>query len=317
MPEPDHASPAAWEAIEGAVDLHVHAGPDVIQRRIDDIDLAREFLEHGLRGFVLKSHYVPTAERAAAVRRAVPGIEATGSITLNHAVGGLNPAALEVSARLGAKLVWMPTVDAANEWLPRAPGGPAPAWGAVQEQLMARPGYPSPISLLDGDGRLAGAAVQCLEIAAAHDMVLASGHVGRAEIFELVRRAVEAGVDRILVTHPEFPSVNLSAGDQVELARQGAYIEHCYTTAYTGKTTWDTVFANLRSTGVERAVISTDLGQPANPPVALGLADFADRLLQAGFSPSEVHRLAVVNPTQLLGPSDEVPAGVGLGQEEV
>src|SRR5438034_10808918 len=85
------ASDQAWEAIAGAYDLQVHVAPDVIGRRIDDIDLAHEFLARGLRGFVLKSHYVPTAERAKVVSKAVPGIAAFGAVTLNHAVGGLNP----------------------------------------------------------------------------------------------------------------------------------------------------------------------------------------------------------------------------------
>ena len=63
----------AWETIAGAYDLHVHVAPDVIGRRIDDIDLAHEFLARGLEGFMLKSHYVPTAERAKVVTKAVPG----------------------------------------------------------------------------------------------------------------------------------------------------------------------------------------------------------------------------------------------------
>ena len=293
------ASPA-WEVIRGAIDLHVHAGPDVMERRLDDVDLARDFLDHGLTGFVLKSHYLPTAERARNIERAVPGSRVVGAITLNHAVGGVNPAALEVSARSGARVVWMPTVDAANEWSARKPGAPPPAWGAVQDQLMARPGYPPPIALVDADGRVGDAVSQCLEIVAAHGMVLATGHVGRREIFALVRRAAELGVERIVVTHAEFPSVDLTTEEQVELAGLGAYVEHCYTTPYTGKTTWEAVFANLRATGPERAVISTDLGQPANPPAAEGLADFAERLLRAGFSAEAVRRMAVVNPGQLL-----------------
>jgi hypothetical protein len=47
-------SDAAWKALEGGYDLQVHVAPDVIERRIDDLDLAKEFLAHGLRGFVLK-----------------------------------------------------------------------------------------------------------------------------------------------------------------------------------------------------------------------------------------------------------------------
>ena len=115
-------SDRAWEAIKGGYDLQVHVAPDVIERRTDDVDLAKDFLSHGLKGFVLKSHYIPTAERAKVVRRAVPGIEAYGAITLNHSVGGLNPVALEIAGRSGAKIVWMPTVDAANETAGRVDG---------------------------------------------------------------------------------------------------------------------------------------------------------------------------------------------------
>ena len=75
-------SDAAWAAIRGAVDLHVHVGPDVIPRRVDDIDLAREFQRHHLGGFVIKSHYIPTAVQAATVTRVVPDVQVAGAITL-------------------------------------------------------------------------------------------------------------------------------------------------------------------------------------------------------------------------------------------
>jgi Family of unknown function (DUF6282) len=295
-------SKAAWAAIRGAIDMHVHVGPDVIPRRCDAVDLARDFERHGLDGFVIKSHYVPTADHASTVCRIVPDLQVEGAITLNHAVGGLNPAAVEVSARLGARVVWMPTVDAANEWSGRSAGSPAPAWGAFHDRLRARPGYPAPIALLEG-GRLTEAAEQCLEVIAEHDLVLATGHIARDEIFAVVKRARTLGVSSIMVTHAEFPSVDLSADDQVALADMGALIEHCYTTAYTGKTSWETVFANLRATGPEAAIMSTDLGQAANPPVADGLADFAERLLDAGFTTTHVRQMAVVNPSRLLGVS--------------
>src|SRR5438309_9960822 len=118
-----HASDAAWKALEGAYDLQVHVGPDVIARRIDDIDCAREFLAHGMKGFVLKSHYIQTGERAQVVAKAVPGSKIFGAITLNHSVGGLNPVAVEVAGRTGCKIVWMPTVDAENETAGRLAGG--------------------------------------------------------------------------------------------------------------------------------------------------------------------------------------------------
>src|SRR5450759_2014462 len=89
-------SDSAWKCLQGAYDLQVHVAPDVIERRVDDLDLAKEFLERGLKGFVLKSHYFPTAERAKVVTKAVPGLAAYGAIRLNNSVGGLNPVALEL-----------------------------------------------------------------------------------------------------------------------------------------------------------------------------------------------------------------------------
>src|SRR5438045_6368058 len=166
-------SERAWEAIKGGYDLQVHVAPDVIERRTDDVDLAKDFLSRGLKGFVLKSHYIPTAERAKVVRRAVPGIEAYGAITLNHSVGGLNPVALEIAGRSGAKIVWMPTVDAANETAGRldGPNTKLPLWAKIQRELAAEAISPPPLSPADSRCNASEAARRCLEHIATHNMI--------------------------------------------------------------------------------------------------------------------------------------------------
>jgi hypothetical protein len=111
---------------------------------------------------------------------------------------------------------------------------------------------------------------------------------------------VEMAVKKIVITHAEFPSQDLCADEQDELARMGAFIEHCFTTTYTGKAPWEAVFANIRRTGVERCVMSTDLGQAINPPVAEGFAMFADRLLDAGFTIDDIRLMASTNPARLV-----------------
>lgn len=292
----------AWESIAGAYDLQVHVAPDVIERRIDDLDLAKEFLAHGLKGFVLKSHYIPTAERASVVTKAVPGIEAYGAITLNHSVGGLNPVAVEIAGRSGNKIVWFPTVDAANETAGRldGPNVKLPFWAKIQREIAAAGITRPPMTVLDEAGTISEDARQCLELIAKHDMILATGHLGRHEIFPLVTTAKTCGVKRIIVTHAEFPSQNLSAEEQIALADLGAVIEHCFTTYHTNKATWETVFANIRAVGVERSMLATDLGQKTNPPVAEGFAAFAQRLLNAGFSATEINRMAATNPAALV-----------------
>ena len=292
----------AWAAIESGYDLQVHVAPDVIARRIDDIDLAKEFLSHGMKGFVLKSHYFPTAERASVVCKAVPGIRAMGAITLNHSVGGLNPVAVELAGRSGNKIVWMPTVDAANETAGRPDGNKKnlPFWANIQLELAATGISPPPITVLDESGNLSGQARICLELISKHNMILATGHLGKKEILALVRTAKEIGLQRVLVTHAEFPSQNLTAEEQVELADLGAMIEHCFTTMHTGKAPWDVVIDSISKVGVERCILSTDLGQTINPPVSDGFAMFAQTLLDAGVKASEIRRMVATNPASLI-----------------
>jgi len=296
-------SDRAWEALQGAYDLQVHVAPDVIGRRIDDLDLAHEFLSHGLRGFVLKSHYIQTGERAKVVSKAVPGIAAFGAITLNHAVGGLNPVAVEIAGRSGCKIVWMPTVDAENETAGLPGGGhkKLPFWAEIQRELAAMGISPPRMTVLDGEGQVSQAARTCLELIGRHDMILATGHLGRHEIFPLVKAAKEMKLRKILITHAEFPSQNFSAEEQVELAELGAVIEHCFTTMHTGKAPWEAVMESIRKVGAARCIMSTDLGQPINPPVAEGFAMFAQKLLENRFSSEEVRRMAVVNPAGWVG----------------
>src|SRR6185503_4426960 len=135
--------------------------------------LGTDFLARGLRGFVLKSHYIPTAERAQVVTKAVPGIEAYGAIALNHSVGGLNPVAVEIAGRSGNKIVWMPTVDAANETAGRVDGGSdkLPFWAKIQREIAAAGITRPPITVLattvlDGAGKISEDTRQCLELIA-------------------------------------------------------------------------------------------------------------------------------------------------------
>ena len=104
--------------LNGAIDIHVHAGPDSVARSIDALDLARMAKARGMRGMVLKNHYEPTASLAYVVSQVVPGIAIFGGIDLNRSVGGVNPAAIErmvlMKGNLG-RVVWLPTFDAENQ----------------------------------------------------------------------------------------------------------------------------------------------------------------------------------------------------------
>jgi hypothetical protein len=154
--------------------------------------------------------------------------------------------------------------------------------------------------VIDEGGAVTETARQCLGLIAEHDMILATGHLGGREIAALGAAARDAGVSRVIVTHAEFPSQNLTAAEQIELADMGAVIEHCFTTMHTGKATWETCFDNVRAVGPARCLLSSDLGQTINPPVAEGLASFAQEFLDAGFSTEDVRTMAAVNAARLV-----------------
>jgi hypothetical protein len=298
-------SDRARDLVRGGYDLHVHISPDVVERRIDDVGLARRFEEVGLAGFVLKSHYLSTAERAAVVRGVVPGIGAMGAIALNRAVGGMNPLAVEIAAREGARIVWMPTVDSVVEQehlaAAEASGAKVPVWAKVQLELRERGIESDPVPAVTDGGDLLPETRAVLRVVAAHDLVLATGHLGRDEVFAVVAAAMEAGVRHVVVTHPDYPAQDFSVEEQVQLADAGALIERCFTTPYTGKCSWERWVEGARAVGAPRTVISSDLGQVQNPPVEDGLPLMADRLLDAGFSEAEVLTMAVDNTRLLAG----------------
>jgi hypothetical protein len=301
--EPIAVSDRARQLLRGAYDTHIHVAPDVVPRIVDDVTLAQRFATLGMDGFILKSHYTSTAERASVVRAAVPGIQALGAIVLNRAVGGLNALAVEVAAREGVRTVWLPTVDSVNESHERdAPAGAkVPVWVKLQLELRGQGIEIPPVPVVDDAGNVLPELRAVLERIAHHGLLLATGHLSRDEIFAVVDAALEHGCEQIVITHPEFPAQSLSVEDQRVLARRGALLERCMTTPHTGKIGWEEWIAHIRATGPENSVLSTDLGQVFNPPVEDGMGIMVDRLLAAGFDDEEVQVMAVANTRRVAG----------------
>ncbi|MGZ4350192.1 MAG: DUF6282 family protein [Solirubrobacteraceae bacterium] len=301
--QPIRVSDRARALLRGAYDTHIHVAPDVVPRIVDDVTLARRFAELGMDGFILKSHYTCTAERASVVRAAVPAIEALGAIVLNRAVGGMNPLAVEVAAREGARTVWLPTVDSVNESHERnaPPGAKVPVWVKLQLELREQGIEIPPVPVVDEAGAVLPETRAVLERIAHHGMLLATGHLARDEIFAVVDAAIESGIEKIVVTHPEFPAQSLSVADQQALAQRGALLERCMTTPHTGKITWEDWIEHIRAVGPEHSVLSTDLGQVFNPPVEDGMGIMVDRLLEAGLNEEEVQVMAVANTRRVAG----------------
>ncbi|KON30813.1 hypothetical protein AC482_02920 [miscellaneous Crenarchaeota group-15 archaeon DG-45] len=294
------------ELLRGAVDIHLHAGPSVFPRLVDAVEAAEAARAAGMRGIAFKSHHAPTMDRAYLAEKAVPEVEAYGGVTLNYAAGGLNPFAVDAALRLGAKIVWMPSVDASNH---RAHFGELGGYGS-------RLGYEKPrlydeaegITIFRGDGALDPRLGAILESIAEAGAAVATSHLSVEESKALVEEARRRGVERVVVTHVYFVTASLPVSDQRWMAERGALLELCYSSL---SPAWrcasiDDVARAIREVGAEHYILSSDLGQVHNPLPPEGLRIYIRLLLERGIEPGDIRLMVKDNPERLLG-LDEGP----------
>ncbi len=292
-----------WAQLEGVIDIHAHVDPETIPRSVDAVELARLAKIEGMRAVVFKNHYVPTAPIAFLVAREVPGIQVFGGIALNSAVGGINPAAVEQMVQLPGhfgRIVWMPTMDAEGGGSGSATPKAAPKAGANKNMGPPR-AYRHTVPVAR-NGELLPAVREVLGIIARENLALATGHLDPETSLLVVREARKLGITRIVVTHP----VNrMSIEQQKEAARMGAYLEYCYVGtlefAGAGRHTLEEYAGFIRELGPEHCILSTDLGNAANPVHTAGFKSFIAGLKRAGISDKDIDLMARRNPARLLG----------------
>ncbi len=288
--------PPAVSPIRGLIDFHTHSAPDVFGRAVDDEELAALASARQMEAVVFKSHVALTADRAWLARKHVPGVKVFGGITLNGAVGGLNPQAVEWMWRMQGghgRVVWFPTFDADNH-VRRA--GTAPAG----------------IRVVDERGSVLPAAHEVLKVCAAERLVVHTGHASAEEALALIAAAREAGCDRIVVTHAEFDVVGMSEAQMKKAAAMGAKLELCALGMLVGpeapiewmrhspRVSIAETAARIRSVGAQHFVLGTDLGQTGNPTPADGLEMFVTGLGAEGISAAQIQTMGREVPAALL-----------------
>jgi len=283
-----------YELLEGSIDLHIHAGPDLFPRDLDEADVAQQAEEIGMRAVLFKSHFTINADRVYMLRKRFEKIGLYGSVVLNKSVGGVNPEAVFAALNFGAVRVEMPTVDA-EQHIQKL--GRTYPWSKIQ--LPATEG----ITILDGGGRLIPEVTQVAELVAAHDAILATGHLTIPEIYALIKEASRVGVKKILVTHAELDVVSVPKEDQRRMAEMGATIEHSFTPCTHLRQRLDPrrIVEAIEYVGAERCVMSSDMGQPVNPLPREGFRMFVKTMLHLGIPQGDVDTMIRDNPARLLG----------------
>ena len=283
-----------YELLEGAIDLHIHAGPDLFPRELDEADVAQQAEEIGMEAVLFKSHFTTNADRVTILRKRFDGVGLYGSVVLNKSVGGVNPEAVFAALNLGAVRVEMPTVDS-EQHIQRL--GRTYPWSKIQ--LPDTKG----ITILDGSGAVVPEVAQVARHVAAHDAILATGHLTIPEIYALIEEAKKEGVGKVLITHAVLDVVAIPKEDQRRMAEMGAIIEHSFTPCTHLRQRLDPrrIQEAIEYVGAECCVMSSDMGQPVNPVPREGFRMFVKTMLHLGVSQGDIDTMIRDNPARLLG----------------
>lgn len=272
------------ELLKGAYDLHVHTAPDVVKRKFDDYEFCERLIASEMSGGIIKSHYFDTSARAQLLNKKYPKLNIGGGIVLNNSVGGLNPYAVEKAAKLGAKIIWMPTMD---------------SYSYEKVKNIPNKNLEKYIYILDKDENLKKEIYDILEIAKENKIFIATGHISSFEGLKLIKEANKFGV-KTIITHADNPNDLYTVEEQKEAVSLGAMIEHAYFTVFHARTNIEEIARQIREVGHENVFLTTDFGQMNSPYPDEGLLEFAEKLLRQNFTETELRKMIVENPKYII-----------------
>lgn len=290
--------------LEGFYDLHIHSAPAPFVRIGDSADIARWCAEAGMAGIVIKSHFESTVSKVhharIAVRETYPNFQVFAGIALNYGVGGVNPAAVELALQQGAKVVWMPTIDAANH---AKAFGSSGSYGFNAMTLKSRRKRQDPLlSVLDAGGKLTAQAREVIDLTIDYGAILATGHLSKQEILAVAEYAFGNGAKRVVITHPELAAPKLDLPTMIELARAGAYMEFCAVNLLPvfHSISLQGLLEAIEAVSPARAILSSDGGQPFNPRPHEALRIVVQSLHEKGLSLDRIRTICIENQRRLL-----------------
>lgn len=280
-------SQALESLLRGAVDLHVHSAPCLFPRWGSDIQLAREADANGLTAILIKSHFESTVGRASNAGQA-HRVHVLGGLVLNPFIAGLDPCAVEVACRLGARVVWMPTLQD----IPPAGSGLDLNLLRIRERFS-----------LPRRGEASVALQQVVSVLRDYNVTLATGHLSPGESLYLLGLCQKIGLKNLIFTHP-FSTLIEATSEQVEQAIElGAKIEiEAFTFVYGNNQALTVKAAALiRRVGSQHFFLSSDGGQAGYPNPCASLHALIRLLAQAGVPLRDLETMVRVVPANLVG----------------
>ncbi|HKS64591.1 MAG TPA: DUF6282 family protein [Xanthobacteraceae bacterium] len=294
----DNRDAEVADLLVGAIDLHCHSGPAAMPRILDHHEALMDCADAKFRALLYKDHFYLGVSHAMILEKLFPetGVKLYSGIALNNASGGINPHAVNHAINIGARIVWMPTLSAANHIEKSATE--AKSFPKTAKKMLD----PIPLSALDANGKLSDATKQVLDLIAEGDIILAGGHLPASELHMVFAEAKTRGVKKMLVNHPTYV-VGCTDEDIRQMVRMGVYMEHSICMFVEGKAHKygpDKLAHLIEVAGVDHTLLCSDLGLTGSPRPVDGYRAIVRMLLDLQFSAADIRRLIGTNAAGLL-----------------
>ncbi len=287
--------------LNGALDLHLHANPDAYERNQSITEVAEDARKVGMYGFAVKSHDGQSITACKVAQEMFPDVKIFGGLVLNNCVGGFNPAAVESAIKLGARIIWMPSLD--SEWTVIKMTEMAQKLTTYKRLLKER----TKAGLCIFENGIEGTIVkkevlEILKLIAEADILVDTSHLSPRESLALAKAAAKIGVKRISCSHVNNPITFPTIPDLKELASLGAQLTFCNVPCLPGRAgqTYAEIAAMIREVGVANSTIITAGGAFDNPIPVDSLRMTIAHLLRQGFTESELSQMCKTNPIKLI-----------------
>ena len=282
----------------GAIDLHCHSGPAAMPRILDHHEALMDCANAKFSALVYKDHFYLGTSHAMILEKLFPetNVKLFSGIALNNASGGINPHAVNHAVNIGAKIVWLPTLSAANHIEKLATEGKT--FPKTAKKMLD----PIPLSALDANGKLTDDVKQVLDLIAEGDIILAGGHLPASELHLVFAEAKARGVKKMLVNHPTY-IVGCSDEDIRQMVRLGVYMEHSICMFVEGKALKyepDKLAHLIEVAGVDHTVLCSDLGLTGSPRPVEGYRAIVQQLLDLQFAEADIRKMISQNAAGLL-----------------
>lgn len=283
------------ELLQDAIDAHIHAYPDTIQRSRSMIEVAIEAAQEGLQAVAFKDHYTMTSGEAWLVEKYIEKlfdmgllkrkIKVFGGLVLNYEVGGLNPYAVKSALQYpNTRVIWMPSFSAAHH--------------------IQKFGGSGGLSIISKNGELVPNMVQILDMVAEAKVVCVStSHLSPYEILILLDECKKRGI-KTLVDHPLQEAYKLTLDEMKECAKKGSYLGiysmGALPSVYVPVCDPYEMVTVIKEVGPEHCILASDLGQILLPPPMEGFKQLIRTLLAFGIEKNEITLMVKNNPEKLL-----------------